>query len=43
MLSEGLSFAPGGGYFSANTVALDKVPAENMHAWREAIEKYGKY
>ena len=34
---------PGGGYFSANTVALDKVPAENMHAWREAIEKYGKY
>ena len=34
---------PGGGYFSANTVALDKVPPEIMHAWREAIEKYGKY
>ena len=35
--------APGGGYISSNSVALDYVPAENMHAWRNAIEKYGKY
>lgn len=35
--------APGGGYISANSVALDYVSSENMHAWRDAIEKYGKY
>ena len=35
--------APGGGFFSMNSIALDNVPAENMHAWRDTVEKYGKY
>lgn len=35
--------APGGGFISSNSVALDYVSPENMHAWRDAIEKYGKY
>ena len=35
--------APGGGYIMSNTVALDYVSPENMHAWRNAVEKYGKY
>ena len=35
--------APGGGYFMSNSIALDDVPAENMHAWRNALEKYGRY
>ena len=35
--------APGGGYFMGNSIALDNVPAENMHAWRDTLEKYGRY
>jgi uroporphyrinogen-III decarboxylase len=35
--------APGSGYIMSNTVALDFVSPENMHAWRDAVEKYGKY
>ncbi len=35
--------APGGGFVSANSVALDYVTPENMHAWRNAVEKYGTY
>lgn len=35
--------APGGGYFMSNSIALDNVSPENMHAWRNAVEKYGKY
>ena len=35
--------APGGGFISANSVALDYVTPENMHAWRDAVEKYGSY
>lgn len=35
--------APGGGYFMSNSIALDDVPAANMHAWRDTLEKYGKY
>jgi len=35
--------APGGGYFMSNSIALDEVPVENMHAWRDTLEKYGKY
>ena len=35
--------APGSGYIMSNTVALDYVSPENMHAWRNATEKYGKY
>lgn len=35
--------APGGGFFMSNTIALDEVCPENMHAWRNALEKYGKY
>lgn len=35
--------APGGGFISANSVALDYVSPENMHAWRNAVDKYGCY
>ncbi|MCF0142985.1 MAG: hypothetical protein HUJ75_06375, partial [Parasporobacterium sp.] len=35
--------APGGGFISMNTIALDYVSPENMHAWRDTVEKYGKY
>ncbi len=35
--------APGGGFFSMNSIALDEVSPENMHAWRNAVEKYGYY
>ncbi|MCF0229126.1 MAG: hypothetical protein HUJ76_05470 [Parasporobacterium sp.] len=35
--------APGGGFFMSNSFALDDVPAANMHAWRNALEKYGRY
>ncbi|MBQ9031328.1 MAG: hypothetical protein IJ106_07760 [Parasporobacterium sp.] len=35
--------APGGGYFMSNSIALDNVPAANMHAWRDTLEKYGRY
>lgn len=35
--------APGGGFISTNSIALDYVSPENMHAWRNAIEKYGSY
>ena len=35
--------APGGGFISTNSIALDYVSAENMHAWRDAVEKYGRY
>ena len=35
--------APGGGFISINSIALEKVSAENMHAWRDAVEKYGRY
>ena len=35
--------APGGGFIMSNTVALDFVSPENMHAWREATENYGAY
>ena len=35
--------APGGGYFMSNSIALDDVPEANMHAWRDTLEKYGKY
>ena len=27
----------------SNSIALDEVPVENMHAWRDTLEKYGKY
>ena len=35
--------APGGGYISSNSIALDYVSPENMYAWRNTIEKYGYY
>ncbi len=35
--------APGGGFISSNSMALDHVSEANMHAWREAVDKYGKY
>ena len=35
--------APGGGFIMSNTIALDFASPENMHAWRNAIDKYGCY
>lgn len=35
--------APGGGFIMSNTVFLDRISPENMHAWRDATEKYGQY
>ena len=35
--------APGGGFISTNSIALDYASPENMHAWRDAVEKYGRY
>ena len=35
--------APGGGFIASNSIALDFVSPENMHAWRNALEKYGRY
>lgn len=35
--------APGGGFISTNSIALDYASPENMHAWRNALEKYGRY
>lgn len=35
--------APGSGFIMSNTIALDYASPENMHAWRDATEKYGKY
>ena len=35
--------APGGGFFMSNSIALDEVSPENMHAWRNALDKYGCY
>lgn len=35
--------APGGGFIMTNSTALDYVSPENMHAWRDAVEKYGRY
>lgn len=35
--------APGGGYFMSNNISLDNCKRENLAAWYEAVEKYGKY
>ena len=35
--------APGGGFVTSNSIALDYVSPENMHAWRDAVDKYGRY
>ena len=35
--------APGGGFIMTNTIALDFCSPENMHAWRNAVDKYGSY
>lgn len=35
--------APGGGYFMSNNISLDNCKRENLVAWYEAVEKYGKY
>lgn len=35
--------APGGGYIMSNAVGLDNVKPENLAAWSEAVEKYGRY
>ena len=35
--------APGSGFIMSNTIALDFASPENMHAWRDATEEFGKY
>lgn len=35
--------APGGGYLMSNAISLDVAKPENLAAWYEAVEKYGKY
>lgn len=35
--------APGGGYMMSNSISLDNAKKENLIAWYEAVEKYGKY
>ncbi len=35
--------APGGGYIMSNSLALDEVSPEAMHAWHEATIKYGTF
>lgn len=35
--------APGGGYLMSNNISLDNCKRENLIAWYEATEKYGKY
>lgn len=35
--------APGGGYLMSNAISLDNGRPENLAAWYEAVEKYGKY
>lgn len=35
--------APGGGYLMSNSISLDNCKRENLAAWYEATEKYGRY
>lgn len=35
--------APGGGYIMSNDISLDNCKRENLAAWYEAVEKYGRY
>lgn len=35
--------APSGGYMMSNSISLDNCKRENLAAWYEATEKYGKY
>jgi uroporphyrinogen-III decarboxylase len=35
--------APGGGYMMSNSISLDNAKPENLAAWYEAVEKYGRY
>ncbi len=35
--------APGGGYMMSNAISLDNAKRENLAAWFEAVEKYGRY
>ena len=35
--------APGGGYIMSNDISLDNCKRENLVAWYEAMEKYGRY
>lgn len=37
------SCAPGGGYIMSNDISLDNCKRENLVAWYEAMEKYGRY
>jgi hypothetical protein len=35
--------APGGGYMMSNSISLDNAKPQNLAAWYEAVEKYGRY
>lgn len=35
--------APGGGFIMNSSILIDNARHENMHAWRDATEKYGHY
>lgn len=35
--------APGGGYMMSNAISIDNCKTENLAAWYEAVEKYGRY
>lgn len=35
--------APGGGFIMNSSLFIDDAKHENMHIWREATEKYGRY
>ncbi len=35
--------APGGGYIMSNDISIDQCRRENLAAWYEATEKYGRY
>ncbi len=35
--------APGGGYIMSNNISLDVGKRENLAAWYEAVDKYGRY
>ena len=35
--------APGGGYIMSNDISIDNCKRENLAAWYEAVEKYGRY
>ena len=35
--------APGGGYIMSNNISIDIAKRENLAAWYQAVDKYGRY